>query len=483
LEAALVRVTTAFNRILRLPGANVESVSFTADGIVVGLRARSARLCCPCGEWTRARYDTSQRRWRHLDMGATKVWLEAEVARVDCRACAKVRTQLVGWARPRARHSTDFEDTVAWLVQRTDMTTVASLMRCSWEAVQAIAARVTAEKLDTARLDGLVRIGVDEISYRRGHQYLTIVADHDRARVVWVAKGKRGAALESFFDELGPERASAIEAISMDLGTIYRDAAKRRIPAATICFDPFHVIQIANRALDSVYKSTGRDHATGVGDRAWRQMRFALRSAGENLTGDQHELLKSLRRDRYRLWRAWELKEALRGLYRLSDPADARLYLKRWITSALRSRIPAFVNLARQVRRNYEQIISAVELDLSNARLEGINSRIRLIQRRGYGYRSVDSLAAMIYLCIGGVTVTLPHDQPRVSNRSDAGASLPTCPPPRPGAGVKAGPQGRPAGTRSGLDAGRRGVAPRNPRPKTISSTNASTRLSHPQKP
>ncbi len=478
-----MRVTTAFNRILRLPGANVESVSFTGEGLVVGVRARSGRLCCPCGEWTWARYDTSRRRWRHLDMGSTRVWLEADVARVDCRACGKVRTQLVGWARPGARHSTDFEDSVAWLVQRTDMTTVASLMRCSWEAVHAMAGRVVAEHLDSARLDGLVRIGVDEISYRRGHHYLTIVADHDRARVVWVAKGKRGAALESFFDELGAERSSAIEAISMDLGTIYRDAARRRIPQATICFDPFHVIQIANRALDSVYKSTGHMHASGVGDAAWRQTRYALRSAAENLTGGQHELLKSLRRDRYRLWRAWELKEALRGLYRHVNAADARAYLKRWITSALRSRIPAFINLAGQIRHNFEPIISAVELNLSNARLEGINSRIRLIQRRGYGYRSVESLAAMIYLCIGGVTLTLPHDQPRGSNRSDAAASLPNCPPPRPGAGVKAGPKGRPAGTRSGLDAGRRGVAPRNSRPRTITSTNTSTRLSHPQKP
>ena len=478
-----MRVTTAFNRILRLPGANVESVSFTAEGVVVGLRARSQRLCCPCGEWTRARYDRSRRRWRHLDMGSTRVWLEAEVARVDCRGCGKVRTQVVGWARPGARHSTDFEDMVAWLVQRADMTTVASLMRCSWEAVSAIARRVTAEKLDTARLDGLVRIGVDEISYRRGHQYLTIVADHEKARVVWVAKGKRGAALESFFDALGPERSSAIEAISMDLGTIYRDAAKRRIPNATICFDPFHVIQMTNRALDSVYKSTGRDHASGVGDKAWRATRYALRGAGEKLTDDQQALLKSLRRDRYRLWRAWDLKERLRALYRQVPPADARLYLKRWITSALRSRIPAFINLARQIRHNFEPIIAAVELDLSNARLEGINSRIRLIQRRGYGYRSVDSLAAMIYLCIGGVTLTLPHDQARVSNRSDAGASLPTCPPPHPGAGVKAGPQGRPAGTRSGLDARPRGVAPTNTRPKTNKSDTPSTRLSRPQKP
>jgi transposase len=103
-----------------------------------------------------------------------------------------------------------------------------------------------------------------------------------------------------------------------------------------------------------------------------------------------------------------ELKEGLRDLYRCIDPSYARAYLKRWITSATRSRIPAFVNLARQIRHNFEGIVAAVERDLSNSRLEGINAKIRLIQRRGYGYHSVDALAAVIHLCLGGITITLP---------------------------------------------------------------------------
>ena len=106
--------------------------------------------------------------------------------------------------------------------------------------------------------------------------------------------------------------------------------------------------------------------------------------------------------------RAWELKEALRDLYHHVPPELARPYLQRWITSATRSRTPAFVNLARTIRHNLDGIIAAVELDLSNSRLEGINGKIRLIQRRGYGYHSVDSLAAAIHLCLGGITIQLP---------------------------------------------------------------------------
>ncbi len=248
-----MRVTTAFNRMLDLSGASVVSVAFTSEGIVIGIRNRSRRLRCPCGWSTSARYDTSRRRWRHPNLGKSRVWLDGEIRRLPCKRCGRVRTEAVAWARPGARHTRDFEDIVAWLVQRTDKTTTATLMACSWAAVDNIVQRVVAEHLDSDRLDGLYRIGVDEISYRRGHQYLTVVADHETGSVVWIAKGKRGKALEDFYAELGEERAQLIEAVSMDLGTIYRDATRRCVPQATICFDPFHVIQIANRALDAVY--------------------------------------------------------------------------------------------------------------------------------------------------------------------------------------------------------------------------------------
>lgn len=402
-----MRVTTAFNRILQVPGAWVESVEFTDAGIVVGVRLRARRLRCPCGFSTRARYDTSRRLWRHLDMGACRVWVESDIRRLVCRRCRRVRTEELPWARPGARHSRDFEDMVAWLVQRTDQTTVATLLRCSWEAVHNIVGRVVADHVDAERLEDLYRIGVDEIAYKRHHQYLTVVADHDSGRVVWVAKGKRGAALEAFYQALGDNR-HQLEAVTMDLGTIYRDATRRWAPGAVICFDPFHVIQMANRALDAVYMSTGRQHRSGVGDRDWRRARVALRAGAERLTDSQRDLVNEFRRSRYRLWRAWELKEALRDLYHRVDPELARPYLDAWIASASRSRIPSFVNLSRQLRRNFEGIVAAVELGLSNSRLEGINARIRLIQRRGYGHHSAESLASMIFLCIGGITITLP---------------------------------------------------------------------------
>jgi transposase len=393
---------------LALPGATVVGVRFEPAGLVVELRLRARHLHCSCGWSSRSCYDRSRRRWRHLDAGGCRLWLEAQIRRLYCRRCRRVVTEEIPWARAGAWHSGDFEDVVAWLAQRTDKTTIARLLRCSWKAVDNIIRRVVAERLDAARLEGLFRIGVDEISYKRGHHYLTVVADHDTGRVVWVAKGKRGQALQDFYDALGPDGRDRLEAVSMDLGTIYRDTTRRSVPAAVICFDPFHVIQLANRALDLVFSASRHGADGGVTGAQWRAARAVLRCGVERLDYRQRQLLAAFHRSRWRVFRAWELKEDLRDLYRHVPRPAARGYLKRWITAALRSRIPAFMNLARQIRHNFEGIIAAVESDLSNSRLEGINGKIRLIQRRGYGYHSVDALAASIHLCLGGITIQLP---------------------------------------------------------------------------
>jgi transposase len=401
-----VRVNTVFNRVLRLAGTTVRGVEFTDDGIVVTVAKRARHHRCPCGKRASG-YDRSRRRWRHLDMGACRLWLEAEIWRVDCRACGQVRTEQVPWARPRARLTRDMEDLIAWLAQRTDKTSICRLLRVSWETVQGVVVRVVADHLDDARLDDVFNIGVDEISYKRGHQYLTVIANHDTGRVLHVAKGRNQAALQSFFDMLGPERCAKVKAISMDMATIWRDPCAKSIPQAALCFDPFHVIRWANLALDAVYKANGR----GTGDREWRRTRYAIRAGAERLDPEHHKLLRRLRRERYALWRAWDLKERLRTFYRTVDANDARAYLTSWCRAAERSRLKPFINLARQIRRHFDGIIAAVEHRLSNSRLEGINAKIRLINKRGFGHPNGDHLTAMIHLCLGGITPALPTER------------------------------------------------------------------------
>jgi transposase len=426
-----VRATTAFNKMLAIPGATVADVSFTPMGVVVGLRRRFRKLTCPCGFCTSAAYDSSFRRWRHLDLGACRLLLECEIRRLNCRQCERVRTEQVPWARPGARHTKDFEDVVAFMAQRIDKTTVARLLRCSWEAVANIVMRVVADSIDDSRLDDLYRIGVDEVSYRKGHRYLTVVADHDRdGAVVWTREGRDADTLKGFYDELGEERKQKLQAVSLDMGKAYTQATTDAVSHVVQCVDPFHVVKLANEAIDKARRwawnleRTTNPPSTRARGRPPRRSspptnkprwvkhtRWALLKDPGHLNDDQLDVLDRLRRERSVLYRCWQLKEALRDLYRLRRSQDAPLQLDWWLAWACRCRIPSFVKLSKTIRANRDRILAAVELGLSNSKLEGLNSKIRLINHRGYGHHSAAALISMIYLCCGGITVQLPTER------------------------------------------------------------------------
>lgn len=425
-----MRATTAFNKMLAIPGAHVTGVVFAPDGIRVDLARRARRVRCPCGWSTRAVYDRSWRSWRGLDLGTSKVFLRAEIRRLACRRCGRVRTEQVPWARPGARFTSDFEDVVAWLAQRMDKTAITRLLRCSWEAVAKIVTRVVADQLDPARLAEVYRIGVDEISYRKGYRYLTVVADHDRdGAVIWVGEGKSGATLNQFYDQLGEAGCAKLQAVSLDLGAAYKKATDTKAPKARQCVDPFHLVALANEAINKTRMSAWRlerekaktappppmgrprhdDPPRPPNQARWvKNTRWALLKDPDALTPSQLEVLHQLRRSNSVLYRCWQLKEGLRDLYRLTDPTDAAAHLDWWLAWACRSRIPAFVRLSKTVRANRDRILAAVELGLSNSKLEGLNSKIRLIYHRGYGHHSATAVIAMIYLCCAGLTIQLP---------------------------------------------------------------------------
>jgi transposase len=281
-----VRATTAFNKMLAVPGASVAAVTFTPEGIVVDLARRAKRLRCPCGWSTRAVYHRSTRSWRGLDLGVAKLVLRAEIRRVRCRRCCRVRTEEVPWARPGARFTRDFEDVVAWLAQRMDKTAVTRLLRCSWEAVARIVTRVVADQLDEARLEHLeqvYRIGVDEVSYRKGHRYPTVVADHDRdGAVIWAGEGKSAATLERFYDHLGQARCAQLQAVSLDLGAAFKKATDSKAPRARQCIDPFHLV--ATRSPSRTRRSTRP--AAGPGTSSGTRPAKPTRPPARNVAAD-----------------------------------------------------------------------------------------------------------------------------------------------------------------------------------------------------
>jgi transposase len=404
-----VRATTAFNRTLGLPGASVPAVRFAPEGIVVVVRLRRRRrVCSTCGQLCRATHDTVLCRWRHLDLGAQRCYVVCAIRRVKCADCG-VRVEAVPWARPGSRFTRDFEDVVAFLAQQMAKAPIARLMRIAWDTVGAIVERVIAERLDPRRLDGLRLVGVDEVSYRRRHRYLTVVADHESGRIVWVRKGRNSATLQAFFDQLGARKAT-IRAVSIDMSGDYQRAIRDAVPHAEIAFDPFHVVRVGADAVDQVRRDEWNAHErshTPTG-RWVKHTRWALLKAPDRQSLNQLGTLGEVYTGNRRLYRAFLLYHQLRLLYALEDPTLAPAHLDAWLGWAARSKLAPFVKAARTLRRHRAGILAAIRLGLSNGRLEGLNSRVRLISHRSFGFHSATPLIALIYLCCAGITIDLP---------------------------------------------------------------------------
>lgn len=409
-----MRGTRVWARLLGLRRAVVEDVGMGSEGEVVVAARPGWRERDRCGICRRRSpgFDLGEgrRRWRALDLGATLAFVEADAPRVTCRRHGVV-VCAVPWARHTSRFTRAFEDQAAWLAVNTSKTAVAELMRVAWRTVGAICARVAAEAgREVDLLAGLRRIGIDEISHRTGQRYLTVVVDHDSGRLVWAAAGRDRKTVERFLDELGEERCKQIELVSCDMASWIAGPVAERLPDAVRCIDPFHVVMLSTDALDEVRREVWNEARQAGQDQLARRLkgaRYALWKNPEKLTGRQRFKLAEVQHTNRRLYRAYLLKEQLRQIYRL-EPGPAIALLDAWIAWARRCRLPSFVKLAKTITAQRPGIAAAIEHGLSNARVEAINTQIRLITRRAFGFHSADALIALAMLTLAGLRPPLP---------------------------------------------------------------------------
>ena len=403
----------------------LEDVEFDeeADGLVAHVRpkARHRQRCGRCGRrspW----YDAGEgrRRWRSLDLGTTPVWFVADAPRVSCKVHGVTVTQ-VPWARHDARFTRQFDDTVAWLATQCSKTAITMLLRIAWRTVGSIITRVVADiDRQVDRLEGLKRIGIDEISYKRGHRYLTVVVDHDSGRLVWAAPGRDKATLRKFFDELGDERSAQITHVSADQADWIATVVSERASQAELCADPFHIVAWATEALDQVRRdawNAARDTSGKPGTRRasgeakmLKHARYALWKNPENLTDRQRVKLDWIAKTDPKLHRAYELKEGLRMVFAVKGE-DGKQALDDWISWAQRCRIQPFVDLQRRIRKHRVAIDATLEHGLSQGLVESTNTKIRMLTRIAFGFRSPDALIALAMLSLGGYRPQLPHQQ------------------------------------------------------------------------
>ncbi len=406
-----------WKRVLGVEHTVIESVDLDGDEgaetVVVKVRPTRSRRgrCSRCGRRS-AGYDQGggRRRWRALDLGSVVVELEANAPRVRC-ATHGVVVAAVPWARAGARFTRPFEDTCAWLAAHCSASATAELLRVAWRSVTAMIERVVADMAGKAdRLDGVTRIGIDEIAHRKGHRYLTAVTDHDTGRLIWAGPGRDQATVEAFFDALGPDRAAKITHVSADGAEWIHAAVRARAPQAVICLDAFHVVAWATKALDEVRRALAGDlRRAGADDAAagLKGTRWALVKNPSDLTMLQRTTLAGLAKVNHGVYRAYLLKEQMRAIFAAKGEAG-RALLAGWLAWAKRSRLAPFVKLAATIEHYKPLIVNALVHGVSNARSEATNVHLRTLTRRAYGFHSPEALIAMAMLTRGGCCPELP---------------------------------------------------------------------------
>lgn len=410
-----MRSTRLWAGLLGLVKAVVEDVTFDEDDecVVVSVRPRKAtkRRCGRCGQRC-AGYDQGdgRRRWRALDLGTIKAYVEADSPRVRCAEHGVVAAQ-VPWARHGAGHTYAFDDTAAWLATHCSKSAVRDLLRVAWRTVGSIVTRVVADaEAKTDRFANLRRIGIDEISYKRGHKYLTVVVDHDTGVLLWAHDGRNQKTLEMFFDRLGEDRCAKITLVSADAAEWISNVVGARCRNAELCLDPFHIVAWATKALDEVRRevwNAARKDGQKTVARDLKNARYALWKNPEDLTTRQGAKLALIAKTNGRLYRAYLLKEQLRQVFALKGD-DGITLLDHWLKWARRCRIPSFVKLATSITEHRVGIDAALTHGLSNARVESINTKLRLLTRIAFGFRSPDALIALAMLDLGGLCPPLP---------------------------------------------------------------------------
>ena len=351
--------------------------------------------------------------WRHLDLGVWRLELRAQLRRLECPEHG-VRVEGVPFARHASGFTRDFEQLVAWLATRTDKTTIKRMVRVDWDTVGRIIARVCADELDPDRLHNLFEIGIDEVSWRKQHRYLTLVADHIRGQIVWGVEGNSQAAADRFFKDLGKSRSHAVEVISLDMGPGYAKSAREHAPQAIIAIDPYHVVALGNRALDEVrraYWNELRRAGDKTAARRFKDARWSLLKAPKNLSEKQAATLRRLKAAGGEVWRAYTLKEALRAIFQPSlTVEDVTVLIDRFISKAARSRLEPFVRLGQTIRKHRDGILHAIRLAINQGRTEALNNTVRLITRRAYGFHSANAALALVMLTCGPITLQPPHE-------------------------------------------------------------------------
>lgn len=384
----------------------VVDVQLDADQVEVRVEHSGKGLRCPtCGAKS-SKHDVRRRSWRHLDTCQLKTVITADVPRVSCEEHGVHQVE-VPWAEPRSGFTAMFECLVIDWLMEASITAVAKRLRCSWDQIDGIQARAVSRGLarrDADEVKLVEHLAVDETSFQKRHEYVTIVTDATDGRVLYVADERNKEALDGFFWDLPLDNVLAIESISMDMWHPYIDAARDHVEDADskICFDRFHVSAYFNKGVNDVRKAEHRELRAAGDDRLGRTRHLWLKNE-ENLSDAQRLHFDELRNQALKVARAWAMKETARGLWSYTTRGWARRAWTKLLEWMRESALAPMMKLADTLERHLEGILNAVVLGRNNAKAESTNGRVQMLKKRACGYRNRNRFRNSIYFHFGGL--------------------------------------------------------------------------------
>lgn len=401
-----MRDTDLYQRILGIqPPWAISGVELDTPSKEVRVRVENldAELPCPACGLLCSRYDSRLRRWRHLDTCQFQTILVAEVPRVSCPDHG-VRQVQVPWGETGSRFTALFEALVIDWLKECSISGVARLLGLSWAEVDGIMARAVQRGLARRNQQLPSRLGVDETSFQRRHQYVTVLTDQDRGTVVHVDDGRERSILDNFFAQFPEPQRQAVASVAMDMWDAYIVAVEDHIPDAErkIAFDKFHIAKHLGEAVDKVRR---QEHKAllAQGVETLKGSKYLWLTNPDALDADRWAAFQPLRTATLKTARAWALKEVAMSLWRYRSRAWARKGWLRWYSWAIRSRLEPVRKVARMVKRHLEGILNAVTLGVTNAHAEGINATIQRIKFTARGFRNRERFRNAIYFHLGGL--------------------------------------------------------------------------------
>ena len=381
------------------------------------VRGSRPQLRCPECDRPCGGYDTRERRWRHLDTMQYRTFVVAEVPRVRCEEHG-IRQLTVPWSDSGGRFTALFEALVIDWLREASVLAIARRLKLSWAQVAGIQKRAVTRGLARRKSKPPRQIGVDETSFQKRHEYVTIVHDIDEEVVVHVADDRKQEALEAYFEVLGPEACATLERIAMDMWAPYIAATRAQVPDADvkIVFDKFHIAKHLGDAVDQVRRRENRELVSAGSERLKRTKYLWLQNP-DRMSGKQWREFAPLRDSRLKVARAWAIKEAAMLLWGYVRRGWAERMWDRWYQWAIRSRLEPIKRVARMIKRHWEGVINAATTDVTNARAEALNSRIQWVKRMACGYRNRENFRNAIYFHLSGLDLypeTLKSAHPKV---------------------------------------------------------------------